>query len=85
MAEIDLEQVKKESLEKKILQLKHIKNQIIAFAEVKEEYYNKGVIETLMPLLAKEHASSLLFEILSIINTFFFNFPQAYDTFLCYK
>lgn len=86
MAEIDIDKLKKDDpVDKKILFLRTLKNEMIGCQDVKEELFNKGLIETLMPMLALETEEHLLQEIVTIINCYFFDFPKAYDAFTCYK
>lgn len=85
MAEFDIDSLKKDSTENKIKSLRQLKHQLIGFTDWKEEYFNKGIIEVLMPMLGKEQDYRLLVEIIAIINSYFFDFPKAYECFLFYK
>lgn len=60
MTDVDIDMLKKESVEKRVQQLKVLKNELIGYSEMKEIYFNKGIIEVLMPMLGKEVDESLL-------------------------
>lgn len=54
MSEIDLEKIKKEPLEKKIILLRQLKNDLIGCFDFKQIYFSKGVIEILLNMLPTE-------------------------------
>jgi hypothetical protein len=87
MAEvIDIDRLKKDDpVDKKIAFLRTLKNEMIGCQDIKEELFNKGLIETLMPMLTVETSWQLLSEVVTIINCYFFDFPKAFDAFHCYK
>jgi hypothetical protein len=57
---VDLDEFKLQSIDKKIITLRTIKNDIIGCRDLKEAYFNKGLIEVLMPLLSKESEEFLM-------------------------
>jgi hypothetical protein len=67
---------------KKLISLKAIKNELIGSKDIKQQYFDMGVIECLMPLIQDKSALNLLSEnctflteIIAILNSYFFDFP----------
>ena len=75
------------SAEQKVQTLKDIKNDLVGSADVKQAYFDQALIETIMPLLAKEKNQPLpvLNETLSVLNCFFFDFPKSKACFVLFK
>ncbi len=58
--ELDLDNLKREPLDRKVLLLRALKNDLIGCYDMKEHYFNRGIIETLLPLLGTEVDEKLL-------------------------
>ena len=55
---------------------------MIGSEDTKFSYFNKGLIETLVPmLLSKDLDSQVRFEALTVLNSFLFDCPKALETF----
>ena len=66
--------------------LRDIKNDMIGSADTKLAYFDRGLIETVVPLLNKQETSGQIkSEILTILNSFLFDCPKAVDTLRLFK
>ena len=66
--------------------MKDIKNDMIGSEDIKMGYFNKGLIETLMPMLQNKNTSSnVRFEAFTVLNSFLFNCPKALETFKTFR
>lgn len=77
--------IKKLTAREQIAALKEIKNQMIGCTETKLAYFNKGLIEVIVPLLADIYDAELGSEVLMILNCFTFDFPKALEIFGHFK
>jgi hypothetical protein len=75
--DINLENLKTSSLDSKFQTLHSLKNELIGCKDIKKHYFNKGIIEVLLPLLGLEQDENLLCEIVTILNCFFFEVDNA--------
>lgn len=64
--------------EDKIESLRAIKNDLIG--NDKKAYFNKGLIETVVPLL-NDADPYVVYESIAILNSFLIDFPEATDVF----
>ena len=54
---------------------------MIGSTDTKLSYFDKGLIETLMPMIeSSEVESCVRFEMLTVLNSFLFDCPQALST-----
>lgn len=81
---IDIDALKNDDLVTQISKLRLVKNCLIGCLEKKDQYFNMGIIESLMPQVSKIQDPQLLLETLTILNCYFFDFPKAIDCFKCY-
>ena len=67
--------------------LKEIKYELIG--NDKKAYYDKGLIEEIVPLLAARNSHSespqILYECLAILNSFLMDMPEATDVFCVHR
>ena len=68
----------------KKINLIRVKNDIIGCLDRKEEYFNQGLLETLLPMVTPDTPHELLLEILGILNSYFFDFPRSLEIFKYY-
>eukprot|EP00347_Sterkiella_histriomuscorum_P015675 403356120 len=85
MEEIEIDQLKDEPQDIKLQKLQKLKNLLIGSQEYKEIYFNRGLIETLFSMVGKEQNDKVLQEIITLINCYFFDFPQAIDCMKMYN
>lgn len=85
MADISIDSLKKDGLEIKLSKLRQLKNELIGNQEKKEYYYNQGIIETLLSMVGSEQDDKLLLEIVTVINCYFFDFPNSLECFKFYS
>lgn len=74
MSTIDLDSLKREPIDKKLILLKTLKNDLIGCHDMKALYFNKGIIEVFIPLIGIETDEKILVDILTIINCYFYDF-----------
>ena len=58
---------------------------MIGCSETKLAYFNKGLIEVIIPLIADSYDPALTTEILTILNCFTYDFPKAIEIFGHFK
>ncbi len=85
MAEISVDSLKRDPLELKLSKLISLKNELIGNQEKKELYFNQGIIETLLSMVGSEQNDKLLQEIVTVINCYFFDFPNSLECFKIYS
>ena len=74
------------SVEAQIQTLRDVKNDMIGSLDVKLEYFNKGLIETLMPMMKnRELAQNVRCEAFTVLNSFLFDFPKGFETFKLFR
>ncbi|CDW81757.1 armadillo repeat-containing protein [Stylonychia lemnae] len=81
MAEIVIDTLKTDPSDIKLEKLKTLKFQMIGSHENKEIYFNQGLVEILFSMVSTELDDKILKEIITSINCYFFNFPQAQECF----
>ena len=73
----------------KLKLLKELKNDLVGCSDTKKAYFDAGLLETLIPLgagLSKDiKDQNISFEILAIVNCFFFEVPAAKECFIIHK
>lgn len=74
------------------LSIRDAKNQLIGSQDIKEKFFEMGILECLMPLIQKEsnllktsEDQELLLNIVGIINSYFFDFEKALRVLEVYK
>ena len=78
---VDFDSIKTLDSVMQLRTLKDIKNDMIGTAEAKQSYFDKGLIETVMPLLpTKDLDRNVRFEIFTVLNSFLFDCPRAVET-----
>ena len=85
MAEIVIDTLKTDSLDNKLDKLQSLKFLLIGSHENKETYFNQGLVEILFSMVGTEQDDRILREIITLINCYFFNFPQAQECFKFYS
>ena len=81
---IPIESLKNNEEGDKKINLIRVKNDIIGCLDRKEEYFNQGLLETLLPMVTPDTPHELLLEILGILNSYFFDFPRSLEIFKYY-
>ncbi len=81
---IPIESLKNNEDSDKKINLIRVKNDIIGCLDRKEEYFNQGLLETLLPMVTPDTPHELLLEILGILNSYFFDFPRSLEIFKYY-
>lgn len=81
---IPIELLKNNEEGEKKINLIRVKNDIIGCLDRKEEYFNQGLLETLLPMVTPDTPHELLLEILGILNSYFFDFPRSLEIFKYY-
>ena len=76
-----------QSVDEQLSQLCNIKNDMIGCNDTKIAYHEKGLIETITPMLdqSDQNESRIHFEIYTILNSFLFGCPKALETFKFFK
>lgn len=81
---IPIESLKNDAGNDKRINLIRVKNDIIGCLDRKEEYFNQGLLETLLPMVTLDTPHELLIEIMGILNSYFFDFPRSLEIFKYY-
>jgi hypothetical protein len=81
---VPIESLKNDEDGDKKINLIRVKNDIIGCLDRKEEYFNQGLLETLLPMVTSDTPHDLLIEIMGILNSYFFDFPRSLEIFKYY-
>ena len=69
------------SADEQLGQLSNIKNDMIGCHDTKMAYHEKGLIETIVPMLeCAELDNRVSFEVFTLLNSFLFGCPKALET-----
>ena len=76
---INFDGLKKLPIKEQSSLLRDIKNQLIGSIETKKVYFDSGLIEVIVPMLADAYDADVCSEILMVLNFFTFEFPKAVE------